>query len=506
MHSPFSTQQPSQRTHLKSSIKRPHVIDEEDDDDPLGLLSGKFASQRSLMKDEADAAATVPLFKEKKVSERISFTNQQQSASFEPEQLTPRMALSSQRSSQRTMPSKSSIRRPVIEDDDDGDPLGLQSGRMSMRASRHQGLSKLEIREMLNYRPAGGDAPKQRPRQTLVEKLSERYLHQIHDQTLATTRKLQAFNSKAQEVANKLEQQQAVVKSASTALSGALKLNLDVGCLSDNLARTCLQTVGKVSTLDRHHQHLRTLRSGLETSSSQAEGSLAQIDPRLLENRNNQSSASGADSPSPSRLTPSTLLPAYAAMAAERVAKRSEQQDIRVTLNGYPDEWIAESQELLLKGPPEEKAPASTLKPKKSSKAAAGKKKKKKTVPLQPMENHPILQVHGPPPPFSPSIRDLFINDSNWSTKTAITAHAILQSNPVLSSPQEAKKDTTRAAAVSARARQFLEVSKTLPTDAIVGNQLNRKLSEIRYTRPFLRLPEPGSNHSVYKTAFNAEI
>lgn len=99
--------------------------------------------------------------------------------------------------SPRSMPSKSSLRthsrRPIGEEYDDDDPLGLfpqgggggAKGGMPSRLGIPRGagpggesggggggrFDKLAIMEMLSYRPAS-EAPKQRPRQTLVEKLA----------------------------------------------------------------------------------------------------------------------------------------------------------------------------------------------------------------------------------------------------------------------------------------------------------------------------------------------
>ena len=398
------------------------------------------------------------------------------------------------------VPSKSSLRPSAFreeeeeeeEEDDDGDPLGLFDKKGKRRPSGlgfgggNVKLSRLEILDMINGGHRTYEAPKHRPRETLVEKLRQQNLAYLQDTSLVTTRRLNAFNSKANEQASKLEQQQMVVQNATSALSGALSLKLDVGLLSDNLAKTCLNTVGRISVVDRHQVKLKNVRSQLESLQDDSD---PLADANAKGSKSPESPSRQPEGPSSRRSRSSVILSnlsAFAAMVNERQEREKEEED-----SAYPFEWQQESQELLLRGPRERTTiPPPAPKAKSTKKKGTGKKKTKKVEKaLQPTEVHPILRVEGPPAPFHPSIRDL--NDRTWEARSADMISSLIKKNPGLTSFEEARKESSRAANISARAKRFLEVSNLLPKDTLVGQQLNRKLTEIRYTRPFLKFPEP---------------
>ena len=397
------------------------------------------------------------------------------------------------------VPSKSSLRAPSMlrnvlpqgtsDDDDDydeDDPLGIMKKGGSHRGSligfgRGNKLTKLEMMEMLNQPTRLYEAPKVRARETLVEKLRQKNLPYLQDTNLVTTRRLNAFNSKAEEQANKLEQQQQVVQNATSALEGALSLNLDVGQLSDNLAKTCLTTVGRISVVDRHQVRLRALRSQLQEEASDPP-SLPLMEERPSDAGRPSGSLSIGERRRPSRS--STMISNLSAFASMVTARTMKEKDDHL---GYPVEWAQESEELLLR--PRERTVLASLAPKappkKSKKKGGGKKRA--VLPPPPAELHPILRVQGPPAPFQPSMRE--VNDCSFEARSANIASSLIKKNPGLTNFEEVRKDQSRAANISARAKRFLEVSNVLPKDTLVGGQLNRKLTEIRYTRPFLKFP-----------------
>lgn len=393
-------------------------------------------------------------------------------------------------------PSKSSLRPSTLpeaeedeerqdEEEDDGDPLGLfKKGKRPPGGFGFSGgganvkLSRLEIMDMINGQHRTYEAPKHRPRETLVEKLRQQNLVYLQDISLVTTRRLNAFNSKADEQASKLEQQQLVVQNATTALTGALNLKLDVGQLSDNLAKTCLSTVSRISVMDRYQIKAKSVQSHLENLPEEPSADLAEL---MIAGRSRVSEPPSPESPGlgkkQSRISMvMSNLSSFAARVNERQECPREQE--------YPAEWAQESEELLLRPRERRTVPPPAPKPKSAKKKGAGRKKKKVEKAPQPSGDlHPILRVVGPPAPHT-------LNDRSWEARSASMASGLIKKNPTLTNYEEAKKESSRAANLSARARRFLEVSDLLPKDTLVGQQLNRKLTEIRYTRPFLKFPE----------------